>query len=432
MSLWSIILAAGSGSRLAAAGLSVRKQFLHYRGAPLFWHSARTLSRLPELSGIVLVFPAEALDESEDMLRDLASREPLDVPLRAVAGGARRQDSVAAGLAALPRDARAVLVHDAARPFLSVALAARLADALSDGARAAIPGLAVTDTIKIVTPDGTVADTPERAFLRAVQTPQAFDLALLRSAHTRAEAEGWDVTDDAMLVERLGEPVLVIEGEPGNVKITTPEDLLLLAPRPGESGEFAPQEDPRMRTTEHPTPETDGAAAEAKGRARMPVRQAVTGFGYDVHKFGPGRPFVLGTVPFPGAPEIVAHSDGDVLLHALMDAILGCMGKGDIGKLFPDSDASFDNASSAVLLDEVLELARSKGYELVHADLTVISQIPKVGPHRERIQEAVARLLGLPPERVGIKATTEEGLGFTGEKKGIKCVAVVTALLPAR
>jgi len=395
MSLWAIVLAAGSGSRLASAGIGVRKQFLEYEGAPLFWRSLATLSRLPEMAGLVAVFPPEASGAAEDALKGLLARSPLGLPCRTALGGARRQDSVAAGLAALPREASAVLVHDAARPFLTPDLAARLADALAGGARAVIPGLAVADTIKAVDADGIVVATPERASLRAVQTPQGFDLALLRAAHARAASEGWEATDDAMLVERLGEPVLVIGGEPGNVKITNPEDLRLLA------------------------------------REESAVPVSVTGFGYDVHKFGPGRPFVLGTVPIPGAPEIVAHSDGDVLLHALMDAILGCLGEGDIGRLFPDTDAAFENASSAILLDEVLELARAKGCRLMHADLTIIAQIPKVSPHRARIREAVARLLDLPPERVNLKATTEEGLGFTGEKKGIKCVAVVTALTPA-
>lgn len=396
MSLWAVILAAGSGSRLASAGLSVRKQFLMHDGAPLFWRSLRTLSRLPELAGLVVVFPPEMFDESRALLRDLLAREPVGLPCLTAPGGARRQDSVASGLSALPVEASAVLVHDSARPFLTPDLAARLSDALARGHKAVIPGISLADTIKCVDADGRVTATPKRANLRAVQTPQAFDLALLRAAHAHAAAEGWDVTDDAMLVERLGEPVLVIEGEPGNVKITNPEDLRLLGPKEEE------------------------------------VPAPVTGFGYDVHKFGPGRPFVLGTVPIPGAPEVVAHSDGDVLLHALMDAILGCLGEGDIGRLFPDTDAAFDNASSAILLDEVMELSRRKGFRVLHADITVIAQIPKVGPHRERIREAVARLLGLSPERVNIKATTEEGLGFTGQKQGIKCVAVVTALPPGQ
>lgn len=397
MSLWAIVLAAGSGSRLAAAGIAMRKQFLEFDGAPLFWRSLRTLSRLPELAGLVAVFPPEEFGAANASLKDLLAREHLGLPCLTARGGARRQDSVASGLTALPREATAVLVHDAARPFLTPDLAARLADALAAGAKAVIPGLLVADTIKEVDPDGIVTATPERARLRAVQTPQGFDLALLRSAHARAAESGWDVTDDAMLVERLGEPVLVIAGEPGNVKITNPEDLRLLA----------------------------------QGAAPMSAPVPVTGFGYDVHKYGPGRPFVLGTVPIQGAPEVVAHSDGDVLLHALMDAILGCLCEGDIGRLFPDTDAAFENASSAILLDEVMELARRKGFRLVHADLTVIAQVPKVNPHRERIREAVSRLLDLPPERVNVKATTEEGLGFTGEKKGIKCVAVVTALAPA-
>jgi len=393
MSTWVVIPAAGSGSRLAAAGLGVGKQFMPWRGAPLYWASLRTLARVAGVHGVALAFPPAELPQASARAEELAAAQDLGLPLRFAAGGARRQDSVAAALAVLPRDCSRVLVHDAARPFASAALVTALLAALDAGARAAVPAVPVKDTVKRVVA-GRVAATLPRAELAAVQTPQAFVLADLLAAHEHCARHGLDVTDDASMIEALGLDVAVVPGEEGNVKITTPEDLHLL------------------RTGQSP---------------RVPV----TGWGYDVHKYGPGRPMVLGTVPIQGGPEVVAHSDGDVLLHALTDALLGCLGRGDIGEHFPDTDPRYEGVPSAVLLNEVLEMALEAGLEVVHADLTVICQVPRLAPWKAQIRSAVAGLLRLPPGRVNVKATTEEGLGFTGEKKGVKAVACVSALLPA-
>jgi 2-C-methyl-D-erythritol 4-phosphate cytidylyltransferase/2-C-methyl-D-erythritol 2,4-cyclodiphosphate synthase len=389
---WAVILAAGSGSRMAAAGLASRKQFLPLGGRPLYWASARTLARVPRIAGLVLAFPSPELDARRAELETLLATEPLGLPCVAVAGGERRQDSVSAALAALPRDCAAVLVHDAARPFASAALASRLLDALAAGEQAAIPGIPLKDTVKRVA-HGRVADTPPRADLVAVQTPQAFALSLLKEAHAAAASNGWDVTDDAMLVERLGRPVAVVPGEEDNVKITTPEDLRLLA-----------------------------------GADSTPL--PCTGWGYDVHKYGAGRPMKLGGVPIPGGPEVVAHSDGDVLLHAVTDAVLGCLGAGDIGQHFPDTDKANEGLESAIFLNEVMQMADRVGLVLTHADVTVIAQVPKLAPFRDQIRDSLSRLLRLPVARVNVKFTTEEGLGFTGQKKGIKAAACVSGLLP--
>ena len=388
--IWGIILAAGSGTRLADASGGVRKQYLEYRGAPLFWRSARTFSRVAGLRGLVFVFPPDDADEMEKRVRQYFKSEDLGLRWRVCAGGERRQDSVRNGLGALPKECDGVLVHDAARPFASARLVAGLIEALHNGARGVIPAIEVTDTVKRVA-DGVVAGTLNRAELRAVQTPQAFETPLLREAHERALAEGWEVTDDASMVERLAE-VAVIPGERGNVKITTPEDLARLEER----------------------------------KVTVPC----VGWGYDVHRFGGenDRPMRLGGVPIPGGPAIVAHSDGDVLLHALTDAVLGTYGGGDIGTHFPDTDPKFSGADSAVLLTETLAMARAAGARVVHADLTVIAQVPKLAPYAAQIAKNVCRLLGLEPHQVNFKATTEEKLGFTGEKKGIKAVATVTAL----
>lgn len=396
MSAWAVILAAGSGSRLAAS-IGVKKQFLAVAGKPLFWLAARSLARAPGLDGLVFVFPPDH-PEAPDLTSRLDAAESLGLPFRCVVGGARRQDSVENGLAALPRSCQRVLVHDAARCLLPPAVTARVLDALADGHQAVIPALPVTDTIKRADGD-MVATTLPRRTLRAVQTPQGFDLALLRQAFAFARTRDLDVTDDASLIEALGHPVFIVQGSETNIKITTPEDLRRL------------------------------------DMAHSPRSYPVTGHGYDVHRFAPepppdgapARPMVLGGVRIPGAPMVLAHSDGDALIHALVDALLGCLGLSDIGALFPDTDPAYEAMPSGVFLSEVLTLCEKRGLTIHHADLTIITQIPRIGPHREHIRNSLAALLGLEPDRVALKATTEEGLGFTGEKRGIKAVALVTA-----
>jgi 2-C-methyl-D-erythritol 4-phosphate cytidylyltransferase/2-C-methyl-D-erythritol 2,4-cyclodiphosphate synthase len=395
VSLWTVLLAAGSGSRLAEATGGVKKQFLAVDGRPLYWKALTTFAKCPDVAGVVVVF---APDDYQDAARELAgfleAAHP-GLPVLTTAGGARRQDSVRNGLDALPHQAQAVLVHDAARPFVDTGLVARVVDALAAGHKAVIPTLPVTDTIKQLAGD-TVTATLPRHTLAAVQTPQGFDLALLRAAFDHAGPD-FEVTDDASLVEHLGQPVFTVPGAMQNMKITHPEDLAALA-----------------QAAAPPLP--------------------VTGYGYDVHRYAdphkpgkqPARPMKLGGYPILGAPEVLAHSDGDVLLHALTDAVLSCVAGGDIGRLFPDSNPDFDNMASGVFLSEALLLAKSKGLTITHVDLTIIAQIPKISPHAEAIRLNVAALLALDKEQVNLKATTEEGLGFTGEKKGIKAVALVT------
>lgn len=399
---WAVILAAGRGSRLAVAAGGTAKQFLHWRGAPLWWASASALAASPRVSGLVLVFPPDMLETAATELADRDRRHGLGVPWRVVAGGERRQDSVRHGLGALPSSCELVLIHDSARPFVTPALATRVASLMAEaiaarrtsggtkGAMGVIPGLPVTDTIKETDAASLVLRTPDRASLRAVQTPQAFPVEALRRAHARARNEGWEVTDDASLMERCGCAVLVTDGDPCNIKLTHPRDLTMLEERG------------------HPRP--------------------CAGYGYDVHRYGGGRPLVLGGVPIPCGLTVAAHSDGDVLLHALMDALLGCAGEGDIGRHFPDSDPRWDNISSSLLLDRVLEIAADAGLILTHVDLTVVAQKPRLAPHADAIRRNVARLLNLDERQVNFKATTEEGLGFTGEISGLKAVALVSAL----
>lgn len=399
---WAVLLAAGRGERMAEACVAqgaAAKQFLFWKGAPLWWHSVAALAASPLIHGIVLVFPPDLPEAARAEAEALVARRHPGVPVLLREGGPRRQDSVRNGLAALPAGCAVALVHDAARPFLSPGLVTRTASPLleRDDIDGVIPGLPLTDTVKeiLVTERGALAArTPERSLLRAVQTPQAFRADVLRRAHARAEAEGWEVTDDASLLERCGRAVLLVDGDAENRKITSPEDLDMLR----EQKESLP----------------------------------CCGWGYDVHRYGGTRPLRLGgvAIPCPAGANlgIVAHSDGDVLLHALMDAILGCMGGGDIGRIFPDSDPRWENASSSVMLECVLDRAAEAGVRVMHADLTVIAQKPKLAPHAGEIARNVARLLRLPPERVNFKATTEEGLGFTGEVRGIKAAAMVMGL----
>lgn len=396
--MWGIILAAGSAQRLREAGLSCAKQFLHFKGKPLYWHGAHAMAKVPELGGVVFVFPADVSDEAladlENEVKKLFFEDNITVQWKAVRGGETRQLSVLSGLNSLPLSCQRVLVHDSARPFASPTLMSHVAKALHEH-EAVIPAIAVSDTIKQVDASSYVIQTPERKTLRAVQTPQGFHVGLLRKGHALAAEKGLEVTDDAMLMEHMGVGVFVVEGEVANTKITTPEDLTLL----------------------------EGTSAMAK-------TVCVTGFGYDVHRYGGERAFILGGVPIQTAITLEAHSDGDVLLHALCDAILGCLGgkAGDIGTLFPDTKAEYDNCSSGAILSDVLQMALAHGVRLNHVDLTVIAQVPKIGPHRYTIAKNIASMLQLPVECVSLKATTEEKLGFTGEKKGIKAVAVVSAV----
>jgi 2-C-methyl-D-erythritol 4-phosphate cytidylyltransferase/2-C-methyl-D-erythritol 2,4-cyclodiphosphate synthase len=389
---WALIMAAGRGSRLAASLDGARKQLLFWRGMPLYWHSALAMSRSAVVGGLILVFPEEFLHEEEKRLRELRKTSDPGLPCLITAGGERRQDSVRRGLAALPPHTRRVLVHDAARPFAGPGLIRRVCAAL-DREDAVIPALPVADTIKLIE-NSHVSATLPRENLIAAQTPQGFDAGLLARAHERASERGLAATDDAALMEDAGHRVRVIAGEPKNVKITNPEDLAMLA--------------------------------------EAPASRPCAGMGHDVHRYGGNRPLVLGGVLIPGGPKVLAHSDGDALLHALMDALLGCAGLGDIGQHFPDGESLFENISSAVLLSEVLEMTRNAGIRPTHADMTIVAQIPRITPWREEIRNNVARLLNLPSECVNLKAGTEEGMGFTGRCEGIKTYAIVSALAGER
>ena len=287
-----------------------------------------------------------------------------------------------------------VLIHDAARPFASAALAGRAIIAARQTG-AAIPAIAVTDTIKRVDDSGHVGETLERGTLRAVQTPQAFAFQSLLAAHRNAAAQGReDFTDDAALVEWAGIRVATFAGEPGNIKITSPEDFM---------------------------------RAEAMSMAQLgDVR---TGNGIDVHAFGPGDHVIIAGIRIPHSQALTGHSDADVGLHALTDALLGALADGDIGSHFPPSDPQWRGASSDRFLAFAVERVAARGGRISHLDLTIVCETPKIGPHRDAMRASIARIAGIDIGRVAVKATTSERLGFTGRGEGIAAYASATVRL---
>jgi 2-C-methyl-D-erythritol 4-phosphate cytidylyltransferase/2-C-methyl-D-erythritol 2,4-cyclodiphosphate synthase len=313
-----------------------------------------------------------------------------------VAGGTTRQGSVRAGLAALePMNPDLVLVHDAARPFASPELVDR-AIAAGRASGAAVPALPVGDTVKEVDAAGGILRTLDRAALRVVQTPQAFDFKALLQAHRRAEeARREDFSDDAALMEWAGLAVTTFAGESTNMKLTTPDDFLRAA----------------------------ALAAAHLGDVR-------TGTGFDVHALAPGDHVMLGGLRIPFARGLAGHSDADVGLHALVDALLGALAEGDIGQHFPPSDPRWKSAASDTFLAFAAGRVRARGGMVAHLDLTFICEAPKIGPHRDAMRARIAQIAGIDVARVSVKATTSEKLGFTGRGEGIVAQAVATIRLP--
>jgi 2-C-methyl-D-erythritol 4-phosphate cytidylyltransferase / 2-C-methyl-D-erythritol 2,4-cyclodiphosphate synthase len=381
-----VVVAAGRGVR---AGGDRPKQFQRIGDEIMLRRALVTLVEAPNVGCVQPVI------RPEDRAFFDHAADKLDL-LPPAYGGATRQASVRAGLEALePRNPDIVLVHDAARPFATQTLVARAIDAAQKSG-AAVPGLAVTDTIKAVDDGGFVAQTLDRSRLRAIQTPQGFAFAALLAAHRKAAAQGReDFTDDAALAEWAGMKVSVFEGEPGNIKITGPQDFAR-----AEAAQFA-----------------------ALGDVR-------TGTGIDVHAFAPGDHVMLGGVRIAHGQRLSGHSDADVVLHAATDALLGALTEGDIGAYFPPSDAQWKGASSDRFLTFAVERVKARGGRIAHIDITVVCEAPKIGPHRDRMRARIAELAGIVPERVAVKATTSEKLGFTGRGEGIVCYATATVRLP--
>ena len=374
---YAIVLAGGSGSRM---GANRNKVLLELKGEPVIVRSLRAFQGL--VDGVVLVTRAE------DIPAVRAAAEAAQLPVTIVPGGDSRQASVWNGLCALPTECTHVLIHDGARCLVDEGTIRRcMASVESCGTGvAAIPAI---DTIKQVDADSVVTATPDRASLRAVQTPQGFTVDIIRRAHEAAMQEGFLGTDDASLVERLGLPVHLTLGDRRNIKLTTPEDMLM-------AEAFLPLDFPALRV----------------------------GQGYDVHRLVEGRDLILCGVKVPHTLGLLGHSDADVALHALMDAMLGAMALGDIGKHFPDTDERYRGISSMKLLEHVASLLQSHGARVTNCDVTIVAQKPKLLPYIQQMRENVAAALQLPLDRVNVKATTTERLAFEGREEGISAQAV--------
>ena len=378
---YAVVVAAGRGVRMGAA---VNKVLLPLCGEPVIRHAVCAFCEADEIDGVVVVASA---DETEQMRAALCGLEKV---CAIVPGGSTRQESVKNGLDALPKEARIALVHDGARPLISRELIARCIRQTED-CGSAVVCTPVTDTVK-VEKDGCVVRTLDRSQLRAVQTPQCFFADELKAAYEAAARDGVSVTDDASVMEHAGHSVHLLESSEVNFKLTTPEDLR----------------------------RAEDIIGERKFMQRLPR----TGFGYDVHKLVSGRRLILCGKEIPWEKGLDGHSDADVAVHALMDALLGAACLGDIGRLYPDNDPAFEGADSMKLLADVLRCVKDAGYAVVHADVTIVAQKPKLMPYMDEMRRNLEN--AMPGAQVNVKATTTERLGFEGRGEGISAQAVAT------
>jgi 2-C-methyl-D-erythritol 4-phosphate cytidylyltransferase/2-C-methyl-D-erythritol 2,4-cyclodiphosphate synthase len=383
----AVVVAAGRGYR---AGGDMPKQYRAIAGEPVIRPTLTAFLRHPLVDAVQPVIRPDDADAFR------IATAGLDNLLPPVPGGATRQASVRAGLQALRAAApELVLIHDAARPFLSGDLISRaIAAATQHGA--AVPAIAITDTVKQIDAQDMISETLDRSRLRTVQTPQAFAYDLIVALHGRAAAAGReDFTDDAALAEWAGHRVNAFPGESTNVKLTTNDDF--------ERAEM-------LRLA---------ALADVR-----------TGNGFDVHAFGDGDHVMLGGVRIPHTRGVTGHSDADVALHALVDAILGALAEGDIGVHFPPSDPQWRGASSDRFLAFACERVRARSGMIAHLDVTIVCETPRVGPHRDAMRTRIAAIAGIPIGRVAVKATTSEKMGFTGRGEGLVAMATATVRLP--
>ena len=390
----ALIVAAGRGQR---AGGGIPKQYRSILGERVLTYCMRALLIEPTIRTLICVIHPDDQDLYQSSISALSDAEQKKI-MHPVFGGNTRQQSVYAGLKALANNSypqpQVVLVHDGARPFVTPALIRRgLESAISHPA--CVPAIPLTDTLKQIDNHNKVVGTPDRASLMAVQTPQIFNFNLLYQAHQNAiMIDG--MTDDAMVVERMGHAVHIFDGDAGNIKLTTESDFI---------------------------------HAE---RAMTPSMLTLTGFGYDVHAFASGDHVMLAGVKIPYEKGVRAHSDGDVILHALCDALFGVMGDGDIGQHFPPSDPQWKGASSDRFLHFALDRLHKRGGRLLHIDVTLLAEAPRIGPHRSAMITSLSQLLSLPASRIGLKATTSESMGFAGRKEGLAASVVVSVNLPEK
>lgn len=381
---------AEAGAVLVAAGQSVRmgdgprKQFRLLGGLPVISRALNVFEGVAAIGSVVLVVPP---GEEDYCRREIVEPGGYRKVAAVVAGGRHRQDSVWKGLGSFPRPPEIVVVHDGVRPLVRPEyIEAAVAAAVSWGA--AVVAVPVKDTLKQADAAGFVTRTLPREDIYLAQTPQAFRFEVLHAAHLKAQQDGFYGTDDAVLVERQGLPVKLVFGGYENIKLTTPEDFTVARALLGEG---------------------------------MPLR---VGFGYDVHRLAPGRPLILGGVAVPWEKGLAGHSDADVLSHAVMDALLGAAGARDIGHHFPPADERYRGISSLELLSRVSEMIAAQGFGVANVDATVVAQQPRLAPFIPQMAANLAQVLGIPVSLVNVKATTTEGLGFTGREEGIAAYAV--------
>lgn len=391
-----IVAAAGAGKRL---GLGKNKAFAEVGGLPLLVQCLRMVNDTGMAHKTIIAVGADEVAMTEELLKDYHEYFA-GLQTAVVAGGAERTDSVKNALA-LAGSEGWIAVHDGARPFAGMEVFERTLQAAQQTG-AAIAAVPVKNTIKVVDVDGFVVNTPQRSSLMAVQTPQIFKAQLLQRAYCDDNLKGAAVTDDASLVERLGVKVAVALGSYENIKITTPEDLLLAEKICADRGMTMMQS------------------------LKMP--QFRVGSGYDVHRLTQNRKLILCGVEVPYELGLDGHSDADVAVHALMDALLGAAALGDIGKHFPDTDDRFKGADSMKLLEHVLVLLKERCWRVNNADVTIIAQKPKLAGYIPAMRDNLAKAMGLEADAVNVKATTTEKLGFTGRGEGIAAEAVVSLI----
>lgn len=394
MSVGIVIVAAGRGER-AGSLVDGPKQYRSIGGKPVIRHTLQTFLEWPQSGPIVVVIhpqdealfahATQGLEHASDLITTF--------------GGETRQRSVHEGLKALAAtDATHVMIHDAARPFVDHALLDRIMAAFDEGHEGLLPALPVTDTLKRSGSDGLVHETVARAGLYAAQTPQSFLLPAIRSAHEKAAAlRRDDFTDDASIAEWAGIPVRLVEGSVDNIKLTVQRDIAM-------------------------------ADEKLSKPAPVPLPDVRTGNGYDVHQLEPGDGVTLCGVFIPHDQKLSGHSDADVALHALTDALLATCGAGDIGDHFPPSDMQWRGAASRIFLDHAAKIVHERGGTIMNADISLIAEAPKISPHRDTMRANLAEILGISLDRCSVKATTNEKIGFVGRREGIAAIATATVV----
>lgn len=394
-----VIVAAGRGER-AGSAVAGPKQYRRIGGVPVI---SRTMARFLAHRGCRLLVAVIHPDD-ESLFAEALSHVGDASRVITVHGGATRQQSCLAGLAALPENApRWVLIQDAVRPFADYAIIEGVLEALVSGAEAALPAVPVADTLKRAGTDNRVSETVARAGLHGAQTPQGFELTRILAAHRRAASQGLDdFTDDTAIAEWAGMAVTLTPGSTANVKLTTAEDIAMA--------------DQKLSTH----------------MAANPLPDVRTGNGYDVHRLVPGDQVTLCSVSIPHHLTLDGHSDADVALHALTDALLATCGAGDIGDHFPPSDPQWRGAASSIFLEHAAKIVRAAGGTIMNADVSLIAEAPKIGPHRLEMREKLAEILGLALERCSVKATTNEQIGFVGRNEGIAAIATATVVFAAK